>query len=242
MSRTTIAWTESTWNPVSGCTKISAGCVNCYAERMARRLRAIHPHKYSNGFAVTLHPEELEKPSRWRKPRKVFVCSMGDLFHEDVPDEFLRSVFDVMRNTPQHTYQVLTKRAERMTAFAQTIEWPDNVWAGVTVEHHDYVHRADFLRQVPAPVRFISAEPLVSALPELDLTCIHQLIVGGESGPGWRSMDIDWVRDLHDSCIREDVAFFFKQFAGFQPKKLGRELDGVIWDEMPKPATDEDAA
>lgn len=230
---TKIGWTDETWNVATGCTKCSAGCAHCWAERQVPRLQASHPHKYANGFALTLHPDELGKPYGWRKPRRVFVCSMGDLFHVQVPDEFLRLVFDVMRDCERHTFQVLTKRPERMAEFARSIEWPSNVWAGVSIERNDYVGRADILRELPAPVRFISAEPLLGPLPDLDLTDIAQLIVGGESGPGWRPMDADWARDLRDRCTASGVSFFFKQWAALHPKKLGHELDGQVWQQMP---------
>jgi protein gp37 len=228
-----ISWTQCTFNPITGCTKCSAGCLNCYAERQIPRLRKNHPHKYGNGFALTLHPGELQRPYRWRKPRLVFVCSMSDVFHEDVPQDFLVDLFKVMRDTPKHTYQVLTKRPERMVEFAKSVAWPMNVWAGTTVERNDYVHRADALRKIPAQVRFISAEPLLGPLPDLDLSGIEKLIVGGESGPGRRPMEAEWVRELRDRCLDDGVAFHFKQWAGLHPKRLGRELDGVTWDEMP---------
>lgn len=229
---TKISWTKETCNVVSGCTKCGPGCVNCYAERMAIRLQKMHPSKYPNGFDVTLHPEELDKLRRWRKPRLVFMCSMGDLFHKDVPDAFIRQVFSVMAETP-HTYQVLTKRPERMAEFAKTITWPHNVWAGTSIEDNDHVHRAEILRDIPAPVRFISAEPLLSALPALRLDGIDWVIAGGESGPGWRPVEADWIRDLRDRCITAGVPFFFKQWAGFRPSKLGDELDGRVWHQMP---------
>lgn len=228
-----ISWTQDTWNPITGCTKCSAGCVNCYAERQIPRLRKNHPHKYDNGFALTVHPDELRRPYRWCKPRLVFVCSMGDVFHEDVPRDFLVDLFNIMRYTTKHTYQVLTKRPDRMVEFAKSITWPMNVWAGVSIERNEYVYRADALRQVPAQVRFISAEPLLGPLPDLSLLGIEQVIVGGESGPGWRPMEVAWARDLRDRCLDEGVAFHFKQWAGLHPKALGRELDGVIWHEMP---------
>jgi protein gp37 len=234
---TKISWTDETWNVVTGCTKCSAGCLHCYAERQVPRLKANHPHKYHNGFTLTLQPEELKKPYRWHKPRLVFVCSMSDVFHEDVPDYYLRDVFGMMHECDRHTFQVLTKRPERMLQFSHTIEWPKNVWAGVTIERNDYVYRADLLHQIPASVRFISAEPLLGPLPDLDLTGIDQLIVGGESGPGWRPMDVEWARDLRDRCFAVGTAFHFKQFAGLHPKRRGRELDGVMWDGMPSPRT-----
>jgi protein gp37 len=243
MSKTEIAWSKFSWNPVTGCTKISEGCMNCYMFRDAKRLKAMGQKKYVNGTAVTLHPECLDEPKGWKQPQLVFVCSMADLFHHDVPDDFIVKVFAVMRECPQHTFQVLTKRSERMAEFAKTIEWPSNVWAGTTVENNDYVFRADHLRRVPADVHFISAEPLLGPLPDLDLTGIDQLIVGGESGSGWRPIEIDWVRDLRDRCLDANVSFFFKQYAGFRPKKLGRELDGRVWDQMPSvDGPNEDAA
>lgn len=234
MSRTKINWTRETWNPITGCTKVSAGCQNCYMFKQATRNKAMGHDKYVNEASLTLHPQCLDEPRRWRKPRTVFVCSMADLFHEDVPFEFIRQVFKVMAECGQHTFQVLTKRPERMAEFAQTIEWPSNVWAGTSIEANAYVRRADALRQVPAQVRFISAEPLLAPLPDLELEGIHWVIVGGESGKGWRPLDPDWARDLRDQCVRGNVAFFFKQYAAFQPKKLGRELDGIVWDEMPR--------
>lgn len=234
MSKSEIAWTESTWNPVTGCTKASPGCRNCYASKMAKRLQAMGQPNYVNGFAVTTHAESLETPKGWRKPQVIFVCSMSDLFHEDVPFEFIKSVFAVMSETPQHVYQVLTKRPERMVELSRMIEWPKNVWAGVTIEHNDYVSRGDLLRAVQGPsVRFVSAEPLLGPLTDLSLIGVDQLIVGGESGSGWRPMEVDWVRELRERCVDTKTAFFFKQFAGFRPKKLGRELDGVTWGQMP---------
>lgn len=233
MAKSNIAWTDETWNVTSGCTKCSPGCINCYAERMAKRLQVIHPHKYADGFAVTLHHEELEKPYRWRKPRTVFVSSMGDLFHEDVPDEYIRDVFRVMTDNPKHTFQVLTKRAERMARFAETISWPRNVWAGVTVESNAVADRADHLRTIHAPVRFVSAEPLLGPLTDLSLEGVDWLIAGGESGPGWRPIEADWVRDLRDRCTASGIRFFFKQWSALHPKQLGDELDGRAWHEIP---------
>lgn len=232
MSASKIQWTDSTWNPVTGCSKKSAGCQNCYAEPMAKRLKVLHPKWYSNGFEPTCHEARLYEPFTL-KPQRVFVCSMSDLFHEEVPDDFIVQVFATMLACPDHTFQVLTKRAERMAEFAATITWPTNVWAGVTVERDDYVHRADVLRTVEAPVRFISAEPLLGPLPSLNLEGIDQLIVGGEAGPKWRTMDPEWARDLRDRAVADRVAFFFKQYSALHPKKLGHELDGREWREMP---------
>lgn len=233
MADSKIQWTDKVWNPVTGCTKTSPACKNCYAETMARRLKAMGQRKYIAGFEVMTHHDALSEPLRWKKPKFVFVCSMGDLFHTDVPFEFIAEVFTVMAATPHHTYLMLTKRPERMLEFAESHTWPVNVWAGTSVENNDYVHRADLLRQVPAPVRFISAEPLLGPLPDLDLDGIDWLIVGGESGPGWRPMDVNWARDLRNRCIDEGVAFFFKQHAGFMPRNLGRELDGREWNGVP---------
>lgn len=234
MATTRIDWADSVWNPVTGCTKVSPGCKNCYAQKMAHRLKAMGQRKYIAGFEVMTHHDALTEPLGWKKPQRVFVCSMGDLFHEDVPFEFIAEVFAVAASTPRHTYLVLTKRPERMLEYAKILSWPANVWAGTSVENNDYVHRADLLRQIPAPVRFISAEPLLGPLPDLDLTGIDQLIVGGESGPGWRPMEVEWARELRDRCIDENVSFFFKQYAELHPKALGRELNGRIWDQMPE--------
>lgn len=233
-NNTNIRWTKKTFNPVTGCTKISAGCLNCYANEAADMKCKGGNAKYANGFDVTMHWELLDEPLRHRKPQLVFVGSMCDIFHEDVTDEFLIALFDVMRRTPQHTYQLLTKRPERMVAFAKTIEWPQNAWAGVSIENNDYVYRADLLREVEgATVRFLSCEPLLSGLPDLDLTGIDQVIVGGESGTGFRTMDVDWARDLRDRCVDAGVAFFFKQWSAIHPKQLGHLLDGTVWSEMP---------
>lgn len=228
-----IEWTETTWNPVTGCTKVSPGCQNCYAERMAKRLKAMGQPNYQNGFTVTYHPNMLSTPLKWRKPRLVFVNSMSDLFHADVPDSFIQQVFTTMSQASQHTFQVLTKRAERLAAMAPHLPWPNNVWAGVTVENAACVHRISCLNTVPAHIRFLSLEPLLGPIPGINLNCIHWVIVGGESGPGARRMDPAWVRDIRDQCIAASVPFFFKQWSGVHPKKLGRELDGRIWDEIP---------
>ena len=233
MSTSKIEWTEATWNPETGCDKTSAGCVNCYAEIWAKRLQAMGQKKYRNGFAVTCHEDTLDIPLRWKKPRKVFVNSMGDLFHKDVPDEFIHSVFEVMQTADQHQYQVLTKRAERLQQLAPSLPWPENVWMGVTVEDSNNVSRIDCLRTVPASVRFLSIEPLLGPIPNLNLNGIDWVIVGGESGPGAREMREEWVLDIRDQCLRCGVPFFFKQWGGTQKKKAGRILEGRIWDEMP---------
>ncbi|HLW67366.1 MAG TPA: phage Gp37/Gp68 family protein [Gemmataceae bacterium] len=234
MTATSIEWTEATWNPLTGCTKISPGCTHCYAERMALRLRAMGQANYANGFDLTLHKHMLEVPLRWKKPRFIFVNSMSDLFHRDVPEEFIFRVFDVMRRASQHTFQVLTKRSDRLAELSARIDWPENVWMGVSVENADYSFRIDHLRQTGAKVRFLSVEPLLGSIPNLDLQGIDWVIVGGESGPGARPMQAEWVRDIRDQCRRAGVAFFFKQWGGVNKARTGRELDGRTWDEMPK--------
>ena len=228
-----IEWTESTWNPVTGCTKISPGCKNCYAERMAHRLQLMGQPNYRNGFEVTLQPSMLELPLRWRKPQSVFVNSMSDLFHDEVPVEYIQSVFDVMRRAHWHRFQVLTKRADRLAALDATIDWPENVWMGVSVESRAYTGRIDALRGTGAKVKFLSIEPLLEALPALDLRGIDWVIVGGESGPRARSLHADWVTDIRDQCQRARVAFFFKQWGGTNKKRTGRELEGRTWSQMP---------
>ena len=233
MTVTTIEWTEVTWNPVTGCSKVSPGCLNCYAERMAKRLQAMGHPNYCNGFAVHTHPHMLDVPQRWRKPRMVFVNSMGDLFHERIPTGFIRDVFRVMENTPHHTYQLLTKRSERLEALACDLRWPDNVWMGVTVEDSERLSRVDRLRSVPSRVRFLSLEPLLSPLPKLELSGVDWVIVGGESGPGYRPMNEEWVLGIRDLCVDEGVPFFFKQWGGTRKKIAGRELEHQIWDQMP---------
>lgn len=233
--RTEIVWTDASLNVVTGCTKASPGCLNCYAERMSNRLKLMGQARYANGFEVTVHPEVLEEPLRRRKPTVWFVPSMGDLFHDEVPEDFIHDVFDMMRSTPQHLYQVLTKRPERMASFAAGIMWPANVMAGTSIETDKYVYRADILRRIDAPGRrFLSCEPLLDSLPSLDLDGIDWVIVGGESGPGARPIEAEWVRDIRDKCVREGVSFMFKQWGGTNKKKTGRELDGRIWDERPE--------
>lgn len=232
-TNSSIEWTDTTWNPLTGCTKISPGCKHCYAERMARRLKAMGQPNYANGFQLTLHDDMVEQPLKWRKPRRVFVNSMSDLFHKDVPDAFILRVFGVMRRAPQHRFQVLTKRSQRLAHLARKIEWPANVWMGVSVETADYTFRVDDLRRTGAAVKFLSVEPLLGPLPALDLSGIDWVIVGGESGPGARPMAPEWVADLRDQCVAADVAFFFKQWGGVNKKKTGRTLAGRTWDEMP---------
>lgn len=226
-----IEWTEATWNPTSGCTKVSPGCDRCYAERITRRF----PRTFPNGFALTLRPDSLDIPFRWKRPRIIFVNSMSDLFHVDVPEDYLQLVFDVMRRTPHHTYQILTKRAERLARVSSRLNWPPNVWMGVSIESSAYAWRIDYLRGVPAAIRFVSAEPLLGPLPSLNLERIDWLIAGGESQSGCRPADLNWFRDLRDQCKAAGVAFFLKQLGGHPAKKGGDEaiVDGRRWTEMP---------
>lgn len=229
-----IEWTEATWNPVTGCSKISAGCTNCYAERIAYRFAGIHgfpdrPHH----FKITLHPERIDQPLRWKKPRMVFVNSMSDLFHEEIPESFIFKVFETMKNANQHTFQVLTKRSKRMINICSGIRIPDNVWLGVSVERADYLSRIDNLRLINSKIRFVSMEPLLGSLGALNLKDIHWVIVGGESGPNSRPMEKAWVLRIKEQCEIQDVAFFFKQWGGVNKKKNGRKLLGQTWNEMP---------
>lgn len=233
MAKSSIEWTDATWNPVTGCTKISPGCKHCYAERMAKRLKAMGQRNYANGFDLTLQPHMLELPLKWRQPSQVFVNSMSDLFHKDVPTAYVKQVFDVMRRAHWHQYQVLTKRSERLRELAPHLPWEPQIWMGVSVENEDYLYRIDDLRQTGAQIKFLSLEPLLGPLPKLNLRGIDWVIVGGESGPGARPMDADWVRQIRDRCIRANVAFFFKQWGGPVKSKTGRLLDGRTWDEMP---------
>jgi protein gp37 len=228
-----IEWTEATWNPVTGCSKVSPGCAHCYAETFAERWRGIPDHPYAQGFDLRLWPTRLDVPLRWKRPRVVFVNSMSDLFHEEIPDDYIAQVFDVMSRADWHVFQVLTKRESRLRELAPQLPWPGNVWMGVTIENRRFVHRADVLRDVPAAVRFVSAEPLLGPLEGLDLDGIDWLISGGESGPRHRPVKADWLRDLRDRCLDEGVAYFFKQWGGRTSKVGGRELDGRTWDEMP---------
>ena len=233
MAITTIEWTDATWNPVTGCSKISPGCEHCYAERMAKRLQAMGQPRYAQGFAVACHREALEIPLAWRKPHSVFVNSMSDLFHRSVPDEFIEEVFSVMDRAAWHQFQVLTKRADRLAAIGPKLTWPGNVWVGVSVESADFVGRLDSLRELPAAVRFVSFEPLIGPVGNIDLSGIGWVIVGGESGPGARPMEREWARELRDQCVAAGVPFFFKQWGGTNKKKTGRVLDGRTWDETP---------
>ena len=238
MSTTTIEWTEVTWNPVTGCSKVSPGCLNCYAERMAKRLQAMGQRNYRDGFAVRTHDHMLELPLKWVKPRMVFVNSMGDLFHEKVPDAFIQRVFEVMDSTPRHTYQLLTKRADRLVEVASLLPWPRNVWMGVTVEDNEHLNRLERLREVPSAVKFLSIEPLLGPMADLDLDGVDWVIVGGESGPGARPMRRDWVIDIRDACIGEAVPFFFKQWGGVRKKAAGRDLEDRTWNQIPNVAVD----
>lgn len=233
-----IEWTESTWNPITGCTKISPGCKYCYAERMAERLQAMGQENYRNGFELTLQPHMIELPLRWKKPQTIFVNSMSDLFHKDVPLDYIQRVFEVMRRADWHRFQVLTKRADRLAELDSRLQWAPNIWMGVSVESDKYRERIDDLRATRAMLKFLSLEPLLGPLPDLDLHGIHWVIVGGESGPKSRPMDPAWARDLRDQCLRGKVPFFFKQWGGKNKKQAGRVLDGRTWDEMPaNPAT-----
>jgi protein gp37 len=230
-----IEWTESTWNPLTGCTKISPGCKRCYAERMALRLRAMGQPNYANGFKLTLHETALKLPLKWKKTQTIFVNSMSDLFHKAVPVEFILKTFDVMRRADWHRYQVLTKRSERLLELSPMLPWKSHIWMGVSVENLDYAFRIEHLRRTGAMVKFLSLEPLLGPLPGLNLEGIDWVIVGGESGPSARPMDPAWVLDIRDQCHRASVPFFFKQWGGTRKKKAGRELEGRTWDEMPTP-------
>ncbi len=233
MADSHIEWTDSTWNPVTGCTKISAGCKHCYALRMAKRLKAMGQPNYRNGFDLTMHDHMVDLPKRWKKPKRIFVNSMSDLFHTDVPLEFILRVFETMREADWHQYQVLTKRADRLEELDPELPWADQIWMGTSVENDKVRWRIDCLRNTNAAVKFLSLEPLIGALKNLDLTGIDWVIVGGESGAGARPMKPEWARDLRDQCQEQGVAFFFKQWGGVQKGKHGRELDGRTWDEYP---------
>ena len=233
--KSSIEWTESTWNPVTGCTKISPGCKHCYAERMATRLAGMNQPRYRNGFEVTLQHDLVRLPLRWRLPRVIFVNSMSDLFHEKIPESFIAEVFQTMLEAYWHTFQILTKRADRLAEIAARLPWPINVWMGVSVESPRYLNRIERLGHVPAAVRFLSVEPLLARIPSLPMTGIDWVIVGGESGPGARAMSPEWVREIRDSCVAEGVPFFFKQWGGTRKNRTGRTLDGHTWDEMPAP-------
>lgn len=233
MSQSTIEWTESTWNPVTGCNKISPGCKYCYAERMSKRLKAMGQKNYGNGFNLTLQPHMLALPIKWKKPQTIFVNSMSDLFHKNVPLEYVQEVFDVMKRAHWHRFQVLTKRADRLEQLAPLLDWAPNIWMGVSVESQKYLSRIDHLRRTPAKTKFLSLEPLLGPLNNIDLSNIDWAIVGGESGFGARPMLLEWVTSIRQQCLDADVAFFFKQWGGVQKKKTGRTLEGRTWDEMP---------
>ncbi|MFH2102387.1 MAG: phage Gp37/Gp68 family protein [Chloroflexota bacterium] len=231
--KSAIEWTESTWNPLTGCTKVSPGCKHCYAERMAKRLQAMGQPNYANGFKLAMHAHALEKPLAWKTPQVVFVNSMSDLFHKDVPVDFVLKVFAVMRRAHWHQFQVLTKRSERLAELSPRIEWPENVWMGVSVEIEDYTFRIEHLQKTAARVKFLSLEPMLGPLPSLNLDGINWVIVGGESGPGARPIQKEWVTEIRDQSLAAHVPFFFKQWGGVHKKKAGRELEGRTWEEMP---------
>ena len=233
-TKSSIEWTESTWNPSTGCDALSPGCENCYAERLTRRLKAMGQKKYANGFRLTLHPDTLELPLRWKKPQRIFVNSMSDLFHHEVPLEYIQRVFAIMRAASWHQFQVLTKRSGRLLAFSDKIDWPSNVWMGVSVESTEYAARIDHLRKTGARTKFLSLEPLLGPLEGLDLSGIDWVIVGGESGHGARPMAREWVTSIRNQCRKASVAFFFKQWGGVQKKRTGRVLEGRTYDDMPQ--------
>lgn len=231
--RSAIEWTDASWNPVTGCLQISPGCDHCYALAFAERFRGVPGHPYEQGFDLRLWPRRLDIPLKWRRPRRIFVNSMSDLFHHAIPDEYIFQVFNAMRRADWHIYQILTKRSPRLKRLGPRLPWAPHIWIGVSIELDKYCWRADQLRQVPAHVRFISAEPLLGPLPSLELDGIHWVITGGESGHGYRACDPDWVRDLRDRCVQAEVAFFHKQWGGRTPKAGGRVLDGRTWDQFP---------
>lgn len=231
-----IEWTDATWNPVTGCTKISPGCKNCYAERLSKRLKAMGQENYRNGFGLTLQPHMLELPLHWKSPKRIFVNSMSDLFHKDVPVHYIRHVFDIMARAHWHQYQVLTKRSERVLELSGELDWAPHIWMGVSVENDTYTYRIDDLRKTAAHVKFLSLEPLLGRLGKLNLRGIDWAIVGGESGPGARPVNSAWVIEIRDQCLKAGVPFFFKQWGGVQKKKTGRTLEGRTWDEMPADA------
>lgn len=228
-----IEWTEYTWNPVTGCSKLSTGCLNCYAERMAKRLKAMKNPRYINGFNVSVHEDLVEKPLGWHKPRVIFVNSMSDLFHEDVPTSFIKKIFKTMNKCPQHTFQVLTKRADRLAEISNKLKWSHNIWMGVTVESLENKSRIDFLSKCGARVKFLSCEPLLGPISDLPLNDIDWVIVGGESGPHSRPMKPEWAISIRDQCVKHDVPYFFKQWGGWNKKNNGRVLEGKIWGQMP---------
>lgn len=234
MGQSSIEWTEQTWNPVTGCTKISPGCKFCYAERFAARLQSMGVENYRNGFKLTLHPHMIEKPLEWKKPSVIFVNSMSDLFHKDVPEEFILAVFKTMNKAHWHQFQILTKRPERVLEMNKKLHWARNIWMGTSVENEDYMDRIDFLRKTSAKIKFLSLEPLLGPLPGINLKKIDWVIVGGESGWKARPMKLEWVLDIQEQCQLADVPFFFKQWGGKNKKLTGRTLNGRTWDEMPR--------
>jgi len=238
-AKSSIEWTEATWNPVTGCTKISPGCKHCYAERMAARLKAMGQPNYVNGFKLTLHEKALELPLRWKKPQTIFVNSMSDLFHEDVPDDFIIRVFDVMQRADWHRFQVLTKRSDRLLEFSSRLPWEPHIWMGVSVENQNYIYRINHLRQTSARIKFLSLEPLLGSLTDLDLQRIDWVIAGGESGPGARPMQESWVVEIRNQCLDASVPFFFKQWGGVNKRRSGRLLQGRTWDQMPSTRSQE---
>lgn len=235
-SSSSIEWTEATWNPVTGCTKVSPGCRHCYAERMAERLQAMGQERYQDGFNLRLHPDIIELPLTWRKARTIFVNSMGDLFHDGVPEDFIHRVYSTMERARRHTFQVLTKRSARLRALAPRLPWSKNIWQGVTVEDADHVSRISDLVEVPAAVRFLSLEPLLGPIPHLPLAGVDWVIVGGESGPGARPISESWVEEIREQCEKQRVSFFFKQWGGVNKARAGRELAGRTWDAVPEPS------
>lgn len=232
-SKTKIEWTESTWNPTTGCTRISDGCKNCYAARLAKRLQAMGNRRYLNGFKLTLHDDLIDVPLHWIKPRKIFVNSMSDLFHEEIPLEFIQRVFDTIKKAKQHTFQVLTKRSSRLLELSPFLSWPENLWMGVTIESAQYTYRAKNLTKTQAAVRFLSIEPILESIGNLELSGIDWVIVGGESGPDSRPIEESWVKEIRDLCVTSSTPFFFKQWGGANKKKAGRLLEGKIWDQYP---------
>lgn len=232
-ARSNIEWTESTWNPLTGCTKVSPGCANCYAERLSKRLKAMKNPNYSHGFDIAMHDNTLDQPFKWKQPRTIFVNSMSDLFHEDVPDEFIFKVFDVMKRATWHCFQILTKRSERLIDISPKLPWMPHIWMGVSVENQECTFRISHLRRTGAKLKFLSLEPLIGNIFNLELADIDWVIVGGESGPKARPMENSWVINIRNQCVEKGVAFFFKQWGGVNKKKAGRELEGHTWDEMP---------
>lgn len=234
MSKSKIEWTETTWNPTTGCTKVSRGCQNCYAEKMSLRLKSMGNAKYKNGFKLTTHNRIVNEPFSWKKPRMVFVNSMSDLFHEDVPFSFIEEIFQVMNQNPQHIFQVLTKREKRMFEFSSMLNWTENIWMGVSIEDSNYLNRVEYLKRIPARVKFLSCEPLLGPLDKMNIVGIDWIIVGGESGPNARPIMKEWVNDIKKQCEDLSIPFFFKQWGGTNKKKNGRELNGELFSEMPK--------